>query len=284
MRRRILLLALVAGILGFAAPVALEANSLPLFPGAFKSARVGTEQGAATVASAQATVNGRTFRVTGVLADAEQTVIAYHVTGRDGDGAYVMPVHGPRLVLDDGTVVNYRFIMASGRPDGKGSIVFPSLARGVHELTLDVDGLDIRRFPTDQAPARVNERFAVRLTVDNVTDYADSAKAAVMKQGGRGKGSFTVTEVSRTASLIVVRGTVDGLSREEIQSLGRPNISLVTADGARIASESGRLGFGDGYRQLEARFPAVPAGPVTLAVAGLSPNPADDALIDLVIP
>lgn len=281
-RRFILLSVLAAGAL-LALPTALGAASFPPFPGAFLSAEVGREQGAARPLTQEATHDGRTFRVTGVLADPEQTVVSYRVEGGPSDGGYITPWPGPRLVLEDGTVLRYLFIAGSGKPDGAGSVVFPPLPRGRHEVTLEVDGLQIARSLAEE-PTAVNGRFTVNLPVDNEQAYGWSARSSVMKQGGRGKGLVTVAEVSRTPSVIVVRGTIDGLTVEEIQRLGRPNIALLTADGRRIESESGRLGFGEDYRGLEARFPAVASGNVTLEVSGLSPDRADDAHITLNIP
>lgn len=75
--------------------------------------------------------------------------------------------------------------------------------------------------------------------------------------------ALTVTSVSRTPSLIVVRGHFDGMSAAQIQALGRPDILL-----GNVASESGQLGFGEGYRDFEFRFPAIDPGPAVLRLNG----------------
>lgn len=275
---------LAAAAIMLAAPAVLSrAANLPSFPGGLGSADSGASSGAAAPVSAEARLGGRAFQVTSVLADAEQTVVAYHIEGRAGEGAYAVPAPGPRLVLGDGTVIGYRFIGASQRSDGNGSIVFPPLPAGIHTVTLEVDGLLLGQSPSED-PLAVNGRFAVRFDVDNRAGYAASIRVPVSKHGGTGKGLVTITEVSRTPSLVVIRGTIDGLTPEAIQALGRPSVSLIRPDGTTVESESGRLGFGDGYRQIEIRFPGTVSGHATLAVRGLSGNPQEDAFIGLDIP
>jgi ADP-ribose pyrophosphatase YjhB (NUDIX family) len=284
MRRATFGILMVAVFLVGTAPIALHAAGIPVFPGGLLSSQVGTQQGAAREVASETSVAGRTLRITSVLADPEQTVVAYQVVGRPDDGGYVMPVPRPRLVLDDGTILQAQFVQRSSQPDGTGTVIFPPLPRGAHVLTLEFDGFQFKRTVSQAEPSVVNARFASWLSVDNRDAYDRSVRAVVSATGGTGKGRLTVSEVSRTPSLIVVRGTLDGLTAEEIQRLGRPTVALTTANGQRVESESGRIGFGPDYRSFEFRFPAQASGTVHLEVRGISPDSNEDAVIALAVP
>ncbi len=254
--KRLLYAVMAVGLLAVAAPVGIGAVDIP-FPGGLPSTQGAEVQLAASSSGATARVDGRELGVSRVVADPEQTAIGYEVLGRTEDGEFLTIAPRPRLVLLDGTVAT---LIGNASAGSRGTLVFPGLPPGVHEMTLELDGV---RFQN----ADVARRFALSLVVDNRRAYESSARSDVAASTGPGRLSFTVTSVSRTPSLVVVRGRFESMSPDEIQSLGRPEVWL-TSGQARVESESGRLGFGDGYREFEIRFPKVPPGEATLELQG----------------
>ena len=250
----------LAGLCTLAIPLGIAALETPSFPGApWASVNEGTDAGMAAATNAQVTVDGVTLRVTSVLADPEQTLFAYKVEVSASEDQFMTIAPRPRLLLSDGTLVN--FISNAQDGNAQGTLAFRGLPAGVHQARLEIDGLQLRS-------GMLGKRFVVPVTVDNRAGSASAARSAESSTHGEGKSRITINEVSRTPSLVVIRGTFDGLSVEEIQGLGRPELFLTDAAGKSVASESGRLGFGEGYRSFEMRFPAQNSGPATLELRG----------------
>lgn len=242
-------------------PLTLGAVGVP-FPGALPSLDAGFSQSHNTSAGQASNRDGRTLRITGIVADREQVAIGYEILGRPDDGQFQTITAPPRLVLTDGSPV--RFIGNAATGNG-GTFVFEGLPPGRTTAALEVDGALFEH-------AAATKQFSLPLNLDV---SAAGARSELAITAGEGKASLSLTSVSRSASLIVVRGEFLGLTEAEIQQLGRPDVSLRTGADS-VASESGRLGFGPGLRQFEFRFPATVEGSVTLVLTGFSDSSDGD--------
>lgn len=274
MNRRATLIVLTAVLAAATiAPLSLRASGID-FPGGLPSSLL--SDSTAQMSRQQVEFDGRTVAIHAVSSDPEQTLIGYSVTGKAGDGDFVSIGAMPRLVLSDGTLIG--FVGNSVGTNG-ATLVFAGIPSGVQAATLQIDGLAF-------ANARIDRQFTIALRIDNRNAWSRSARVDVLVTGGVGSGQISVTSVSRTPSLVVIRGRFDGLSEDEIKAIGRPEVSLVS-DQARVASESGRLGFGEGYRDFEMRFPAVGPGQWHLELSGFGAETlrlAEATLLPITVP
>jgi hypothetical protein len=207
--------------------------------------------------------DGRSFRVTAIFADPEVTLISFLIEGRADDPVRRGAPGGPaRLILDDGTIVPAIANTPEGAERGTGTIMFPGLPAGSITATLEIDRLYFGQ-------VEVNQRFAVPVRIDNRDGYAGSRRSDSVLKLGSGEGAITIESIARTPSVIVVRGTFDGLTTSAIQALRGTDFFLTTSDGQRQQAETGRWGFGEDYRQFVIRFPAGPAGRATLELGGV---------------
>jgi len=252
-----------AVLAALAAPAALFATSSIDFPGLpWATSNRGAVETAVS-ARREARVDGAVLRLTGVYGDPEQTVFAYEIEGRSGDAESGAIADKPRLVLQDGSIVPLVWNATDPSRPRVGTLVFAGLPEGLTSATLEVDALT---FQTGD----VRKRFSIALEIDNRATYAASTKVVETRRLGSGKSAITITEISRTPAIVVLRGTFDGLTPDEIQAMGRPRFALIGADGSRYETESGRFGFRDGYRNFEFRFPSANPGASTLELTGLA--------------
>jgi hypothetical protein len=263
MRSKLLVLAGVVSIVAVGLPAALRASGTVEFPGGLGSVTRGAANGQAETVAARVDVDGRVFAVLAVIADPEQTAIAYRVSGTTADGQFVTIGARPRLLLGDGTIVQVTANRQSEEVRSEGTMVFPGLPPGRHDVRLEIDGL---RFDA----GAIDKRFSVAFSLDNRAAHAASSRIESTVAFGEGAGAITIREIVRTPTLVVVRGTFDGMTADQIQQLGRPEFWLTDKSGRRVSTESGRMGFGDGYRSFELRFPVTEPGPGRIELRGFS--------------
>lgn len=239
----------------FVVRLQLDAIEFPTFT----SWRGTTEAGVVQSTTLEATVGGATFRVTSVLSDPEQTVLGYTVEGGAKQGGFVTVLPGPRLVLSDGTVIE----LFGNAPDPEvagGHLVFPGVPEGNYTATLEMNGIRM-------ATGDIAKRFALPVPIDNGEAFKNSARN-VLQQAERSPAasaaSLTIREVTRTPSMVTVRGTFDSLTVDQIQHFGTPDVWLTDAHGTAAALDRGRWGFGADYRDFEFRFALLSSGPATL--------------------
>lgn len=224
------------------------------------------------------TVEGATFQVNAIYGDPEQTVVSYVISGSPADGPTGGGIAGgARLVLEDGTVLPLRWNAAEPTNARIGSLVFPALPRGDIQVRLEVDELNF-------ATRSVAKRLTIPLRIDTTEGYAGSARAQQEFKGGSGDGAVTIRSVSRTPMSTVVRGTFDGLSAPAIQSMGRLDVWLTGPSGERVETDSGRFGFGDGYREFEMRFANVGSGAARIEFSNLPSADGRVTSFELAIP
>lgn len=253
----------ILGLILVGLPLVLSAQGVPRFPGGLGSTAKGVDSGIAVGGGGHVDVDGRRMMIRSILADAEQTVLAYEFFGTEADGPFMTIAPRPRLVLPDGTLVPFVGNSQDEAHWQSGVLVFAAAPQGAHKARVEIDGAVFRN-------AVVTKRFELTFALDNRPGYAGSARSTPGIQLNAGKASVSILEVSRTPSLTVVRGTFDGMTIDEIQALGRPDFGLVRSDGTAVETESGQLGFGEGYRSFELRFPTVAPGPAVLELRGFS--------------
>jgi len=251
---------LAAAVAAIVVPGILFAARSDIFPGREVGARQAAERGLGTAITGQDSQNGLTLSVIELLADETQTVISYHVSGREADGKSAMSNSPPLLVDTSGTV----YVLTRGSLDQQdrrsGTWVFPPIPSQAGDLTLAVVG------GFDLANPEVGKPI-VATTVPGtwrVAFHWNGNKPAVgpsvqVPQSPLpfGPGSISLASVTQSASATVVRGTINGFSPEVIQALGCPLKPLLNASGGSIDWISCRLGFGDGYRSFEVVYPPV---------------------------
>lgn len=154
-------------------------------------------------------------------------------------------------------------------------MIFPGLPEGDNSVTLEVDGLTF-------ASRTVSARFSVPLHIDTRAAYQDSRSSQEVLRSGSGEAAITIHSITRTPMAVLVEGTFDGLSEGAIQSIRHPDVWLVDSTGARVLTDSGRLGFGDGDRRFQFYFPAVQPGPARLEFARFPASPAPT--MEIVVP
>jgi hypothetical protein len=263
MNKKRVLICLAAAVALITVPVSLSASGAVDLPGALPGARSAGRDGFVVSLSRETVIDGRHLKVTSVLADAEQTVIGYQWTGAPEDGPFVTIAPRPRLVLEDGTIIPSVGNGQSEEDRSRGSLTFAAVPGGTTKARLEIDGAVF----TNNTFQR---RFEVTLAIDTGPGYAASIVRTVDIHAGSGPSAVIITRVSKTPSLVVVRGEFKGLTVDQIQQVGRPNVVLVDAQGDRVESESGRMGFGDGYRSFEFRFPAPASSGLTILFSGFT--------------
>ena len=223
------LLIIAAAVAAITVPAGISAGAFPGLPGAFRGAQEAAKDGYGTQVAGSVQVAGRTLRVTAVFADPEQTAVSYQFVGVPGDGPFETIMPRPRLVLEDGTLVAFIANSQSAAQDGAGTLMFAGIPAGSVVATLQIDGAVFRGGP-------VQRQFSVRVPVDNRAAAADSREMTPLVRLGDGKAAIMIARVTSTPSVIVLRGEFLGLTEEEIQNLGRPDIALTGDDGTEVAT------------------------------------------------
>ena len=269
-RNRILSAAAVLVAVGITSTAATASNlSFPGLPWT-------TTPGGAVSAGQAASVGGATLTVNAVYGDPVQTTVSYALKGEPADGQSGSIVPGTRLVLSDGKILNLTWNATDPARPGVGTMIFPGLPSGDHDVSLEVDGITF-------ASRSVSSRLALRLHVDNRGAYRDSRNSQQVFQFGSAERAITVRSVVRTPMAVVVEGTFDGLSKGAIQSFGRPDVWLVDSEGSRVLTDSGRLGYGGEDRNFQFHFPATKPGLARLEFAKF-PATGGNPAMEIVVP
>lgn len=210
-------------------------------------------------------VGGASITVKSIYSDPEQTLLGYEVSGSDELGSFVT-IGDARLLLPDGAVLPFAFNAQSG-PGAPGTLVFPGLPQGLIQTTLELDRLQFDK-------AALGSRVQFFLKVDTREAYAQSAMWTTDQVSSESPVHLRLTSVSRTPTLVVLRGQFAGMTTEDIQSIRRIQASLTYGDGTQTELESARWDFGDGHADVILRFPDGKPGPASLTIALI---PREDA-------
>jgi hypothetical protein len=83
---------------------------------------------------------------------------------------------------------------------------------------------------------------------------ADIVRTTLGESASLGPGAVRIDTIVRSSNHLILKGTLEGFSREQIQSLSLRGSQLVLADGSELALAWGRHGFGPELGGLELQF------------------------------
>jgi hypothetical protein len=253
LKRIILIISIMAAVL---TPGVIAART-DLFGGNELGAQQASDSGQVTQVKEQASDQGLTIEIGGIVGDAGGTAISYRIMGRSDEGELVMPAAPPHLKDDRGN--EFRATRASWDQIDKrrGTIVFPPIPQDATLLTVSFESFRIVRDADRDNPTLVEGSWAVSIEWTARTAGSETlAGFPMLVEFGR--GSLRIESVTTSVLGIVVRGQIEGFEPETIQSLGCPIEALRSeTDGSALGFANCRLGFGPGYRAFEVTFPTV---------------------------
>jgi hypothetical protein len=214
---------------------------------------------------------GLTARTVGVETSAAETTVTIEVAGREELGPSA-GYHGLAVITGaDGRPYPERRSSARGR---LLTLTFPGaaiLAPGAAVLRLPAVGVG-------PAGSDVEALGGARLAV-NLPARLEVVHVPLSTDAPLGPGTIQVGRVTRDDETVVVVGTLEGFTREQIQSIDLRQTRLRLADGTERALSGGQHGSGEDLREFELHFSAPAAADIASLVLTLDVAPLPEHIV-----
>jgi hypothetical protein len=247
----------------------------------------GTSRAASAGSLGAATQQGVTVRVTAVLADTTETVLAVELAGQDSLGNMAAALGRPELRDSAGRGYAAVSLVPDATNPRLQTWTFAPLASDASGLTLALDGVQFWQRPSNPAAAPdsvLKEANTVRVKFTVPIAWRGPPGEVVRRTVGGGESAFgrgrlVVDSVTSGPTGSVVAGHIEGFTMDEVPEMQLYPPALVLADGSTLAAVGGRSGFGEQRQQFEFRFPQAQLDGATLTLPfRVSEHPHDVAV------
>jgi len=231
--------------------------------------------GVSVLGGASDTHEGVTATITGAVADDTRTVVGIAFSGRESDGAGVLPLGQAQLIDQDGRI----YPEVGGAADQQNlrlvTRIFPPLDAATRSFQVQINGITLLNRGANPAAGRqLNSQWVMGVNLPG--GPSRSVDVSISKAARPvGSGGIVVDRIQQAPTGTVFSGHLVGFGMDQIPELGF-QASLVGADGKAQSFIGLRLGYGPNREQFEVRFPPA-VGQVTLRMLPtVSAHPHDE--------